>query len=659
MMFEMEYIMEKRIKRQENSVRRKVFAGIDKIIKARFWLALAVFACMLIFKLHGSSLNMWDAYVSEYENSEAKSGVLTGKPRGVRSDEWLVQSPFSLSQTQTGLKTHNEVITIDGQDMIVGYNSAALDLATIAKPFSWGYVLLGKEYGLSWVWGVKLIGMMLLSFEIGLILTKRNKYLALLASIWIPFSSAIQWWFVSPVGDLIFFTLGFLVAIYNYFFYHENKKRRFLFSLLATLSISGFVLVLYPALQVPLGYLILLFLLGFFFEFYKKVNIDKFDGLFIGGAIVATCLILGISIRSSWESLVLVMNTVYPGKRVSVGGEFPRKDILLFLTNWKMPFVDVSYTNSSELSSFYHLFFVILPMAPIIFFKKIKENLYGFLLFIYCLFSLLWMSVSFPEIIAKITLWSYVPSVRVIVSFGLASVLLSLWFIQYIWERKAVKNLVVGIVLFLNLSVYFFVLYTGNLRLYVSKIAIIVILLIAAFLIIAVFKKWKASFCIVLTGVVLLTGASVNPLAQGVAPVYEKKIAHAIQAIEKNDPDQLWAGERLMYGYLPMLGVHTFNGIAFTPNLESWKILDPDKRYTDVYNRYAHINVEINNNEPVLQLLQSDAIVARLNPQVIKEYGIKYLVTYKEIQDLSTPTVKFDQLYGPDKDGAYIYKASY
>ncbi|WYJ87928.1 hypothetical protein A5866_003054 [Enterococcus sp. 12C11_DIV0727] len=649
--------MESRIINQTNTTQKKLALFIDQIIRARFWIAIAVFIFMLVFKLHGSSLNMWDTYVSDKTGDN--SGLIAGKPRAVRSDEWLVQTPFSLSQTQTGLKQHNEVITIDGQDMIVGYNSAAIDVATIAKPFSWGYVLLGKEYGLSWVWGIKLIGMILFSFEIGLILTKRNKYLALLASLWIPFSSAIQWWFVSPVGDLIFFTLGFLVGIYNYFYYHKSKGRRLFFSLLATISISGFVLVLYPALQVPLGYLILILLIGFFFEFYKKVKLDKFDALFIGGAITATCLIIGISIYSSWESLLLVMNTVYPGKRVSVGGDFPRKDILLFLTNWKMPFMDVTYTNSSELSSFYHLFFVFLPMAPIIFFKKIRENLYGFLLFFYCVFSLLWMSFSFPSILAKITLWSYVPSVRVIVSFGFASVLLSLWFIQYLWEKESFKSLLIGSVLFFNLALYFFALYTGNLRLYISKWAIIVILLLAAFLIIALFKKWKVSFCFVLAGIVLITGTPVNPLAQGVAPVYEKKIAHEIQQIEKKDPGQLWAGERLMYGYLPMLGVHTFNGIAFTPNLDSWKILDPDKKNEDVYNRYAHINVEITNNEPTLQLLQSDAIVARLNPQVIKEYGIKYLITYKEIQDLSTSDVRFVQLYGPDKDGAFIYKARY
>ena len=53
--------------------------------------------------------------------------------------------PHLASQTQTGLKTHNDVITLNGQDMVVGYNSPAWNLATLAKPFTWGYVLLGKR----------------------------------------------------------------------------------------------------------------------------------------------------------------------------------------------------------------------------------------------------------------------------------------------------------------------------------------------------------------------------------------------------------------------------------------------------------------------------------------------------------------------------------
>lgn len=628
----------------------------DQAIKARFMLALIAFILILVFKLHGSSISMWDEYVSDYANGEGNQSLIIGKPRPIRSDEWMVQTPYSLSQTQTGLKSHNEMITVDGQDMIVGYNSPALNLATIAKPFTWGYVLLGKERGLSWYWGIKLIGLILLSFEIGLILTKRNKYLALLASVWIPFSSAIQWWFVSPVGDLVFFMFGFLVGIYNYFYCHDNKYHRLFNSLLASISASGFILVLYPALQVPLGYLILLFLIAYFLEFRYKIKLDKFDTLFIGLAIFITSLIVGVSLITSWDSLISVMHTVYPGNRISVGGALSKKDIFLFLTNWKMPFQDVVYENNSELSSFYHFFFVILLVSPWLFYKKIKENIYGVLLFIFCLLNLLWMSVRFPVFIAKATLWSYVPEERANLAFSFAAILLSIWFIHYIWEQKKLSFKVQVPVIAVNLALYFFALYKGNLRLYLSRMEIIFILAIAGLLIFFLVNKWKYLFTLLLLAVVFLTGATVNPVAKGVEPIYGKKIAQTVMNIEKEDPGQLWAGERMMHAFLPMLGVHTFNGTAFTPNLDSWKPLDPDGKYEKVYNRYSHIYVEVGNELPRFELLNADAFVVRLNIESIKAYNIKYLVTYKEIEQLSNTTTQFKQIYGPDSSGAFIYK---
>lgn len=628
---------------------------LDKVLHFRYFIAIIVFILLVVFKIHGSSINMWDNYVSDYTKG-SKSGLIIGTPRSVRSDEWLVQTPYSLSQTQTGFKTHNPVMTMDGQNMIVGYNSPAWNLATIGKPFSWGYLLLGKEYGLSWYWNLKLIGLILLAFEMGLILIKKNKYLAMLSGIWIPFSSALQWWFVSPVGDLVFFTLGFLVGLYYYFAEHENYLERTGFALITVIMSSGFILVLYPALQIPLGYLILLFLIAFFLEFRKKIRLDKMDGLIIGGALLLTGLIVGLSLYNSLDALKAVTNTAYPGKRISLGGDIPKRDIFFFLMNWKLPFQDVPYTNNSEISSFYHLFFIILPLSPFIFYRKIKENIYGFILFIYCIFNLLWMAFAYPEILAKLTLWSYVPAQRALLSFGFAATLLSIWFIGYIWQKKSLPFLVMISIATINLVVYYFSLHTGNLRFYVTRVEMIGILIVTTILIVALFKKWKLLFTITLLSIVLISGCFVNPIVQGVSAVYEKKIALKIKEIERCDPNQLWAGERLMYGYLPMLGVHTYNGVAFTPNFNAFKPLDPKSKKQFIYNRYAHINVEVGDQLPTLKLLQKDAFVARLSPKALKTYGIKYVVVYKRLENLSSKNIQFKRLYGPDSNGAYIYR---
>ena len=101
--------------------------------------------------------------------------------------------------------------------------------------------------------------------------------------------------------------------------------------------------------------------------------------------------------------------------------------------------------------------------------------------------------------------------------------------------------------------------------------------------------------------------------------------------------------------------MHTFNGVAFTPDLEAWKPLDPKGKDTFIYNRYAHINVEVKSG-PCFRVDAKDAIIARLSPEKLKEYGIKYAVVYKPLEPLDTPTIHFEKLYGPDQNGAYIYR---
>ena len=62
----------------------------------------------------------------------------------------------------------------------------------------------------------------------------------------------------------------------------------------------------------------------------------------------------------------------------------------------------------------------------------------------------------------------------------------------------------------LNVVLYFFFLYTGNLRLYVTRMDIIGVLVVATVLIVAYFKRWRTLFVLVLLGIIMVSGAFVN-----------------------------------------------------------------------------------------------------------------------------------------------------
>lgn len=84
--------------------------------------------------------------------------------------------------------------------------------------------------------------------------------------------------------------------------------------------------------------MILLFLILFFLEFCKKIKLDKWDGVLIGGVFLMMVIIVGGLLYGLLDFLKVVMDIVYLGKWVSLGGDMFKCDILLFLINWKMLF---------------------------------------------------------------------------------------------------------------------------------------------------------------------------------------------------------------------------------------------------------------------------------------------------------------------------------
>lgn len=199
---------------------------LDQIIKFRYLIAIVIFVLSVGLNLHGSSMNNW-SNMGVRETSEGvqlqtqnefqtetgdlktietitnwlsipprEDGTIWGVSRMIRSDEWLVQTPFYISQSNTDFELINKSYAISGQNMLVAYNAPIKHISVIGKPFNWGFLMFGAEKGLSWYWSFKIIGFILLAFEFSMIITKRNKILSLVGSFWITFTPAIQWWFM-------------------------------------------------------------------------------------------------------------------------------------------------------------------------------------------------------------------------------------------------------------------------------------------------------------------------------------------------------------------------------------------------------------------------------------------------------------------------------
>ncbi|OJG46760.1 hypothetical protein RV04_GL000007 [Enterococcus hermanniensis] len=617
----------------------------------------------MALNLNGSSIGSWDKIVSERSDNKT-SDIILGENRGVRSDEWMVQTPFYFSQAEHDYPVVNKQYGKAGQNMIIAYNSPVKDLTVIGKPFNWGFLFLGKSRGLSFYWAFKIIGMLLLSFELVMILTKRNKYLSLLGSFWITFSPSIQWWFMQHVGDLMFFTLAIMVASHYFIARHEKVLLRLLMMLLIVISGIGFVLVLYPAHQVPLAYLILFWLFGTLIHYRKKIVLDVWDlPIIIGGLGIITFILLYFYYTSK-DAVEATMNTIYPGHREASGGGRPLSDYFLFLTNWKIPFENFNFhgTNNSEVASYFNFFPLTILLSPfIIFSKQGKEEKYmGAILGLFCCFIFGWTFFGYSHGIAKVLLLTYVTSTRGLVTLGFASVLLSLWMINFLWEYGHMPYWIKLIFLVLVMGIATYSVVSSIMGQYFNYFEIFMTLIVFGLIMFCLLFKRKRMFLWLMLLVVLVSGITVNPVVKGIGAIEKKTLAEEIVKIKKEEPNALWLSEADLYNFTPALGVKTVNSVRFYPDMKLWEKIDPKHKHEDVYNRYAHVRAFVTADKTKFHLDRPDNFTVNINFTDCKKLGIDYVISKRPLEDYNALNyAQFERVYGPDKDSWSIYKLSF
>lgn len=154
----------------------KVKKVLNYIIEKRFIIITVVFILGVLLKINLASTNIWAKFINE--DGGAKN--IIGISRGIRSDEWLVQSPYFLAQTKNedGYTERNEHI-MQGNFNVLMNSGPVFDLCTISKPLIWGFLLFGTDYGFSWWWMLRIILLLLVSFEIMRIITKKDNLLSI------------------------------------------------------------------------------------------------------------------------------------------------------------------------------------------------------------------------------------------------------------------------------------------------------------------------------------------------------------------------------------------------------------------------------------------------------------------------------------------------
>ncbi len=625
------------------------------IYKYRFLIALLLLIVLVIGKFNGSSIGLWKNEVEP--NIDYSNSTIIGTNREVRSDEWLVNTPFAISQKYNEYKYFSDLPRGTKTDMYTTIFVPVKDILIIARPFNIGYLLLGEEYGLSFYWYGRLIALFLVTFELMMLITKKKKLLSLAGAILITGSPLVSWFYSNYIVDLLI-SGQLCLLLFNSYLETKNIKLRILYSILLGLSFSWFTLTIYPAWQVPLGYMYLAFMIWIFVKNKDNNKLKDYLLLLISG-IVYFALLLRFYLLSK-ETIDILMNTVYPGNRIVTGGGAFIKH---FIYPISLFFGIADYHNPCESAGVYSLFPIPIVLSIIYLIKnknkkdKDKTKLLILLLVITSIVLTTFTIIKVPEIVAKITLLSMSPTERIVPIIGIICAYLLVLTVSKI-EIK--KNWTKVIILFFTIVGSYIIIKIGSLDrtwFLTSKKLIVSLLFLSITIYLYINSKktrnyYLLSILLIITGLINL--ALVNPVNRGTGVLHNSKTAKEIQKIVKKDKDAKWISiDSIFLGnYVIANGGKSINSTNIYPNIDLWKKIDKDD---SIYNRFAHVIIELTNEENKFELVQQDIIKLYLNYNYLDDLDIKYLITNKELDIIEEYKDKIKIIYNYDNIWIYNY----
>lgn len=622
----------------------------DLIFKKRYIIGFIIFTFLVIGKYNGSSIEIWNRIIQP--SYQLNNEVIIGKPRDIRSDEWLVSTPITLSQA-TGQVNYAEYNNLLGATQnLVTLNPKLPNkniFSLLSSPNNIGYLLLGKERGFSFSWYFCYFLLFFSSLEMFLIITKQKKLLSFLGAILITLSPVIQWWQSPQIvsyGNLA-------IVIFYYFIKSDNKKKKFLLSILFGYSGLLYIMCLYPAWQIPYGYCYLILMIWIIASNKNKVSWK--DLIYIIPAVSVIAIIILPLLISNKEVFEITTNTVYPGQRLSTGGGEWHL-LFTYINSIYYPFND--FGNPCEFSQYISIFPIPIIYGIYTMVKNKKFDLFICLSTIILIILCAWICFPIGTIFSRISLLYMTTEARAQVAVGFLSVILLIYIISNYQTEKIDKVDFKKIVMFIVSGVCALIIvkvsnsvtediFSGYVNLNTSIISG-TILTIVIFLILINYKKTNIFLSIILIIISIISGAIVSPINKGIDVFYTKPVSKEIDdLVSKNKSSIFLASDSgiTLSNYIVVNGAKTINTTNYIPNLELYKKLDVDNKYNDIYNRYEHVAVNIVDKKTEFILNQDDYITINLNYSDVCKINVDYLITNNSNDNYNSFNLIYDE-YG-------------
>ncbi len=632
---------------------------------------LLVFIILTIFKISGSSIGIYSYF---FYGDFHHDGTIVGNGQGIRSDEWMVRTPWILAQAQNNFEENNRLF---GNGINFTTTSVPVkNWITFFRPQYWAFFILPVEYAFSWMWWFRVF-LLIASSYFGILLITHKIQPSLFLSLAFFFSPFIQWWISTSAVEILSF--GLIITITFYLLLHSKNLTFQIINLLLFIYFSiGFAFELYPPFQIPVAIAIVFIMVGYLLNnliLLKNFTRSKFL-FFLFFALTSIFLILFLFYNSAKESINIIRHTTYPGQRQLTGGDLNLYllfgGIYNFFSQLNSQSILPGLGNQCESSSFLLISVFLIPYFLYYELKKLinHEPLNGMAIVI-CLYIgliLCWGIFGLPSWFAKMTLLNFVQPTRTIIGLGLINIIAIVYFL-YIYRIPDVQSINYKIISFLYTSfiTLFYIelsikLHRYNQTIIPKKIDIFIISITIGLMIFLLLNQYKNIFFTLFLFISILSSIFINPLQIGLDPILSEDLSKSVQTINKGSSiNDKWVVYDNLYlsNYLAANGAHVLTGTYLYPDLALWQNFDMEKQSIEIYNRYSHVTFSENNsNEIKFTLKQGDWFDVNINPcnPLLETLGVKYFVFVNKVSSYSCLSA-LDHINYPNQS-IYLYTYS-
>ncbi|MBR0383197.1 MAG: hypothetical protein IJH61_00720, partial [Eubacteriaceae bacterium] len=384
------------------------------------------------------------------------------------------------------------------------------------------------------------------------------------------------------------------------------------------------------------------------------------------GALMLVAVSAHIFIHS-WDAIQTVLHTAYPGERLENGG-----GSFLFLFNYPLTtFFPVKETellrNICEEAFLYDFFPLGILVTCYLFFKeKKKDGLIITLIVFFAIFAAR-LIVPWPEWLSKITLLSKVLINRLVMVVSWINLLLLIRGLALIQvepsSKKRLWPFAVGSVVF-SLAVMIMASFVQ--KDYPSSLIWVFtfsLLTLGTLSIVFYHRPYgKGVMLAVIFIICFFSGMTVNPVNRGLETVKDQTLYQRIKQV--NEKKDIWIVDSVdgiggrLDNYPMMAGAATINTTNTYPNMDRWRGITSDPAHEEIFNRYAHIAIEINRDVDFYVVLPNpDSIIIKMNPSYLKRLKVTKILSGRDLTAMSTPSVAIKKI--TEDSGYYIYDVTY